>query len=202
MSTANVKPYEIIAGPADIYFAPVGSPFPDLVDTYTPGAGFNGAGSGFWTKVGYTEGGVKVGHPQTVVELRADQVTAPIKAIRSEEGLEISFSIATMSLENYALALNQAATGPVVGVGQKDVKLYRGGSGVEMIALLARNDHLSPEGDFPLQYQVPSCFNTGAPEVDYVKDNKAVLAVSFHAIADPDRTDDSLAFGKLRVGTP
>lgn len=201
MSTANVKPYEIIAGPADIFYAPVGTPFPDLTDVYTEGAGFSGAGSGFWTKVGYTEGGVKVGHPQTVVELRADQVTAPIKAVRSEEGLEITFNIATMSLENYALALNQAATGPTTAVGQKSVKLYRGGSLVEQIALLARNDHLSPEGDYPLQYQVPSCFNTGAPEVEYVKDDKTVLAVSFHAIADPDRVSDDDSFGKLRVGT-
>ena len=37
--------------------------------------------------------------------------------------------------------------------------------------------------------------------LDFVKDNKSVLACSFHAIADPDRTDEDKAFGVLRIGT-
>lgn len=188
----NVKPYEILAGPAEVYFAPTGTAPPDIAAQ--PGTE--------WIHVGYTEGGVKVGHTQTVVEIRADQVTAPVKAVRSEEGLEISMDIASLTLENYALALNQAIDGPDASVGgEKSLKMYRGGSLVETIALLCRNDHLSPEGDFPLQYEAPAVFNTGSPEVNYVKDNKAVLSCSFHAIADPERSDDTEAFGRLRVGT-
>jgi hypothetical protein len=198
----NVKPYEVLAGPVDVYFGLTGTPFPGTDDVPADFAdGSSGADGENWVKVGYTEGGVKVAHAQTVVELRADQVTAPIKAIRSEEGLEISFSIVNLTLENYALALNQAIDGPDSGSGEKTLDLYRGGSLVETLALLCRSEHLSPEGDFPIQYEAPVVFNTGAPEVDFVKDNKSVLACSFHAIADPDRTDEDKAFGVLRIGT-
>ena len=139
------------------------------------------------------------------MELRADQVTGVIKAVRSEEGLEITFDIASLTLENYALALNQAIAGPDTGsgpdVGSKSVKLYRGGFQVETLALLCRQGHLSPYGDSALQFEVPACFEAGAPEETFTKDNKAVLASSFHAIVDPNRADDSESFGRIRAAS-
>ena len=187
---ANTQPYEVIAGPADVFFAPTGSTFP--ATTEQPGTA--------WKKVGYTDGGVKVASPQTVVALRADQVTGPIKAVRSEEDLQITFGIASVTLANYALALNQAIAGPTDGSGDKSVKLYRGGSQVETLALLVRNDHLSPYGDFPLQFEVPVCYQSGNPEVDFVKDNKSVLACQFDVIVDPNRDNDGESFGRVRAG--
>jgi hypothetical protein len=193
MANANVKPYEIIAGTVDVYFSPTGTAFPSVVGTVVGTA---------WLRVGFTEGGVRVGHPQTVVELRADQVTGPVKAVRSEEGLEISFDIVTLSLRNYAMALNRAIEGPDVGASNKSVPLYRGGFQVETLSLLLRNDHLSAEGDLPLQYEIPVCFQSGEPDVAYVKDDKAMLSCSFHAIVDPDRTSDEESFGRLRIRVP
>lgn len=187
---ANTKPYEVIAGPAKVYFAPTGTAFP--ATTAEPGTS--------WLEVGYTEGGVKVGSPQTVNEIRADQVTGPIKAVRSEESLEITFDIASITLANYALALNQALTGPTQASGNKSVPLYRGGFQVETLALLVRNDHLSPYGDYPLQFEVPACFQAGNPEVDLIKTDKSVLSTSFHAIVDPDRESDTESFGRVRAG--
>lgn len=191
---ANTQPYEIIAGPLDVYYAPTGTAFPGVGvtdDTLKEG--------GTWTFVGYTEGGVKVASPQTIVELRADQVTGVIKAVRSEESLEITFDLASLTLENYALALNQAIAGPSVTGSDKSVKLYRGGFQVETLALLCRQGHLSPYGDKALQFEVPACFEAGAPEATFTKDNKAVLASSFHAIVDPNRADDSESFGRVRA---
>jgi hypothetical protein len=197
---ANVKPYEVIVGAADVYFAPTGTTFPSLSDTYTPGSGFGGTGTA-WKKVGYTDGGVKVGHPQTIVEIRTDQVTAPIKAVRSEESLEITCNIVTLSNTNYALALNQAIAGPTTGGSDETLDLYRGGSQVETFAFLVRGDHHSSHGDFPRQYEVPVVFQADSPEVEYIKDGASVLACSFHAIADPDRSSDAETFGVLREGT-
>jgi hypothetical protein len=191
---ANVQPYEIVAGPAEVYFGPVGTPFPAI------DAEPNATGGSAWVHVGYTEGGVKVGHPQTVVELRADQTTGVVKAIRSEEGLEITFDIASLTLENYAVVLNRAVTGPDEGSGNASLPLYRGGSQVETFALLVRNSHLSPYGDKALQYEVPAVFHADTPEADYTKDNKAVLSCSLHAIVDPNRADDTESFGRLRAG--
>jgi|SRR5579859_283591 len=190
---ANTQPYEIVAGPCDVYFAPTGTPFPAVG---TPGTNVPS-----WTRIGYTEGGVKVASPQTVVELRADQVTGPIKAVRSEESLEITFDIASLTLENYAMALNRAIAGPTGGAGDKSVPLYRGGFQVETFAFFAKNDHLSPYGDKVLQFEVPVCFQADNPEATFTKDNKAVLAVSLHALVDPNRSTDDESFGRVRAAT-
>lgn len=194
---ANTQPYEIVAGPVNVYFAQTGTPFPAT----------NAAPGSAWINVGLTEGGVTAASPQTVIELRADQVTGPVKAIRSEESLEVSFSIASVTLENYAIALNRAESAldgtlpPDLGHPSKSVPLYRGGSQVETIAMLLRNDHLSPYGDLPLQFEVPVCFQADNPSASFTKDNKAVLQVSFHAIVDPNRASDDESFGRLRAGT-
>lgn len=194
---ANVKPFNIVAGPAKAYIAPVGTPFPLVGDAEATFAG----GTNAWHSLGKTDGGVKVMHTQTVIELRADQVTAPIKAVRSEEGLQITFSLAELSLENYADVMNHSVAGPTTSGGAKSIKLYRGGSQVETVALLVRGDHLSPYGDFNLQYEVPAVYQSAAPEIAFTKDAKALLAVTLNAIGDPDATSDADLFGTLRAAT-
>jgi hypothetical protein len=70
--------------------------------------------------------------------------------------------------------------------------------------MLIRGEHLSPEGDFNLQYEVNSAYQSGSPEVDYVKDNKAMLACQFNVIAADafsGSATDADIFGVLRVGT-
>lgn len=197
MPAANQAPFEIVAGVCDVYVAPTGSVFPDVDDAP---ATFGTE----WRALGHTDGGVRVGHAQTIVELRTDQVTAPVKGVRSEESLQVSFSLAEVTPENYALALNQAVTGPNDDVsGERTVTLYRGGFGVETVAMLVRGAHLSPEGDFNLQYEIPSCYQSGSPEVDFVKDNKAMLACTFNVMgaeAFSGSATDADIFGVLRVG--
>ncbi len=102
MSTA---PYEIIAGPADLWVAPVGETFPDVDD----------APAGGWVALGDTEGGVKAKHSQSIELLRTDQSTGPVKAIRSEEMLEISTNLAHLTLENFAYLLNRVTVGTSYG---------------------------------------------------------------------------------------
>lgn len=199
MPAKNVKPYKIIAGAADVYVAATGTPFPSVKSD--PGT------ISAWKRLGHTDGGVKVSHHQTVVELRTDQVTAPVKAVRSEESLEISFSLAEITAENYATVLSQFANRDLLNGGtagaDKVVNLYRGGFGIETFELLVRGQHLSPEGDFNLQYEVPAVYEGGNPEVEYTKDSKALLACNMVAIAanafDGNVADKDI-FGVLRVG--
>jgi hypothetical protein len=190
---ANSAPFQIIAGPAAVFFAPVGTAFAAL-DADPTGSG--------WTYVGQTEGGVKVKHSQTIVKLYTDQVTVPVKQLRSEEGLEITANMAELTLENYAIALNDATV--TAGAGDKSIPLYRGGSQVNTHALLVRGPHLSPYGDLNLQYEVPIVYADGDPEVDYTKATMTVLALTWTAVAadlsfDAARED---VFGVLRAGTP
>ena len=191
---ANVKPFEVIAGPARVFIAATGTAFPAIG---TAPASFGSA----WLDLGDTDGGVNVKHSQTVNAIMTDQVTAPVKAIREEEGLEISFSLAELTLENYAAAMGQYTAGPDVGGSNKSVQLYRGGSQVETVRLLVRGTSLSPYGDFNLQYEVPAVYQSEEPEVEYTKADKAVLATTWAAIADPDRTSDDEVFGRLRAAT-
>jgi hypothetical protein len=189
---ANSAPYQIIAGPASVFFAPVGTGFPGLTDDPTAGG---------WTFVGQTEGGVKVKHSQTIVKLMTDQVTVPVKQIRSEEGLEITANMAELTLENYGIALNDATV--VDGGGDKAIPLYRGGSQVNTHALVVRGEHLSPYGDLNLQYEVPIVYADGDPEVDFTKSTMTVLALTWTAVA-ADLTfgaDREAVFGVLRAGT-
>ena len=196
MPAANVLPYQIIAGVCDVYFAPVGEPFPAV----------DAAPAGNWLPLGHTDGGITVRHAQTIVPLRTDQVTAAVKAVRSEEDLEISFAVAELTADNYALVLNQVASTPIAdgGATGKVVNMYRGGFGVETLSLLVRGEHLSPEGDFNLQYEVPSCYQSEAPEAGFTKDEKAMLQCTFLAIAalafEPG-SEDADIFGVLRIGT-
>ncbi len=188
---ANTAPYSIIAGPASVFFAPVATPFPALDADPTAGG---------WTYVGQTEGGVKVKHSQTINKLMTDQVTVPVKRIRSEEGLEITANMAELTLENYAIALNDST---VTDLGtEKTIALYRGGSSVASHALLCRGVDLSPYGNFNLQYEVPNVYADGDPEVDFTKATMTVLALTWQAIANDLSfgADPEDVFGVLRAG--
>ena len=181
------SPFEIIAGPADVYLAATGTAFP-AVDA-TPAAA--------WTKLGRTEGGVTVRSTQTVELLMADQYTGAQKAIRTEEGLEIEFEMADLTLAKYAKALNDvtvvAAAGPP---STKRIRL-RLGFDVTKFAFVVRGD--SPYGDWNLQYEVPLVVQVESPEPSFSREDKATLKVKYTAIEDPDAATDADRFGVLRA---
>lgn len=103
---SNWSPFQILAGPADVYLAATATAFPAV----------NAAPSGSWTAIGRTEGGVTARHTQTVNPLTADQYTGPVKAIRTEEGLEVEFSVVDLTLENYALVMNSTTVTSAAGL--------------------------------------------------------------------------------------
>lgn len=182
-------PYEIIAGPARVYLAASGTAFPAI--NAVPGAG--------WTDMGMTEGGVTVRHTQSVEVISTDQYTAGVKGIRTEEGVEISFSFAELTLERYKWVMNNVAVTTVAGPpATKEIQLYRGVD-VTRHAILVRG--ASAYGNFDSQYQVPVVIQTDEPEVAFVKDDKSVLAATFTALLDLAAATDAERFGKLVMQT-
>jgi hypothetical protein len=192
------KPFEIIAAPFVVWWAPTGSTFPDL--NVTPPSP--------WAKVGtsgarnYSEDGVVVVHGQTIEEFRTLGSTGPVKANRTEESLIIRFTLLDLLLEQYRLALNNNSVTTIAAgsgtAGVKDVDLWRG-LDVTMMALLARGD-VSPEGnDWKSQYQIPWCFQSAEPEPTFQKGAMAGLALEFTAVEDPDAASAAVRFGKLVV---
>lgn len=190
-------PYEIVAQPFTLWVAAVGVAFPEVDDP--PGVG--------WTKVGtsgdlnYTEDGVTVTHNQSVELWRALGSAGPRKAFRTEEELHIALTLADLTLEQYAIALDLGTvttSAPGAGVaGFKKIGLSRG-LDVPQRALLVRGVGASPYGaGWDVQYEVPIAIQMAEPEVVFVKGEPAGLALEFVALEDPNAAVAGERFGRL-----
>lgn len=191
------SPFEIIAGPAEVYVAPVGEAFPLI----------NAVPAGNWVRLGRTKGGVNAKHNQSLKELRADQDTAPAKISRTEESMVVSFALADLTLENYAKVLNNVIvtdTPPGSGVaGYRTVTMYQGQS-VAQIAMLIRapSPYLSvaiPTGgpSLGLDYRLTRVSQSGNPAVKFLADDMAVLDTEWMVISDPNAATQAERFGHL-----
>lgn len=169
-----VAPYEIIAGPANVWVAAYGTAFPD------PGS----APAVGWTTgaLGYTDGGITVTHNQNIEQLMVDQLSTPVKVLRTTEGLTIEFGIVQLTLERYALILNNATVTSDVGPpATKSIPLQKGVD-VNRFAMLVRGP--SPYGNFDMQYEVPIVIEAGEPTMTFNRDAKSVLSTSWITLAD------------------
>ena len=184
----SVKPFEVIAGPADVWTAPEGEAFTAI--NVTPPAGL-------WASLGRTEGGVSVQHNQNINLLRVDQTIFPVKAIRTEIGVTVTMSLAEITLETYAKTLNDNT---VNTTGVERNFAMAAGVDVARFAMLIRGP--SPYGeasqvtDWFLQYQLPVVIQGGSPSVSFTRDDKAVLDTEWMALEDPDAAEVD-KFGKI-----
>ena len=195
---ANSAPFEVIAAPVTLWFANVGTAFPAL--DATPGAG--------WTKVGssgsqnYDRGeGVTIEHRQTTVPWRSVGDTGTRKSFRTEEDLIIRLKLVDVTLEQYAIALNNNTvtdTPPGAGtIGTRKIGLSRGTS-ITTKALLIRSE-ASPYGaDFVSQYEVPMAQQVGSPTVAQGKPGEpSGLNLEFMALVDTSAASADERFGRL-----
>jgi len=157
----------------------------------------NAAPAGNWISLGRTDGGVKVQHTQDVKELYVDQALMAVKTIRTRAGLEVSFSLAEITLERYAKVLNDATVTDIApgggNAGHRSFPLSFTGT-LKRFAMLVRGD--SPYMDANMQYELAAVVQAGNPEITFTKENMAVLAVRFMAQED---TNNPGRFGVLRA---
>jgi hypothetical protein len=200
----NAVPREVIAAPYTLWFADVGAIFPTLDEDPDPDD---------WTKVGtsgalnYDDGaGVTVAHPQSLNYWRSHGDAGSRKVFRQDEDFKCRIVLADMTLEQYALALNNNAVTTVnAGVGTsgyKSIGLSRG-FGVATMALLVRGAASAYLEQGISQYQIWRASQSGTPEVVFKKADPAGLALEWTALVDPEQaaTDPTWAFGKLLVAT-
>lgn len=187
-------PYEIIAGPAEVYVAPVGESMPSI-GTEPPG--------GNWTLLGtlgiqeYGEEGVTVSHQESVEDFRGLGDTGPIKAFRTEEELTIAFMLHDLTLEEYARAFDFATV--ATDTDDKTLDIYKGNE-VAYRALLVRTNGISPYGaTYNLQYEVPRVRSDATPEIVFQKGAPAGLALQFRAMVDLSAASESARFGIIRT---
>ena len=190
-----MTPYEIIAGPLELWAAPIGTAFPIV----------GAAPAVAWSKIGtsgnknYADDGISVAHSQKVETARPAGAMGPVKAWRTEEDMMLTVTLWDMSLEQYTRALSGSAvstTAAAVGTaGYKKLGLSRG-SDVATFALMARG--ASAYGDtYAAQYEVPRVFQSGNPKILYKKGVPAGLELEFTALEDAAAASDSERFGRL-----
>jgi hypothetical protein len=174
---------EILVGPLDIYLAPRGEAFPDL--GAEPGSGWeNLAQSGIENQ---DEDGVVVSLPQTIEEFIGGGNTMAIKAWRTEESVEVQVTVCDLRAETLALALNDNDV--TEDTGSREVSLFRGIEVAEF-ALLARG-HSPYEDDGDGQFQVPACYTSGEPEINYNKGEPSSIEFNFRSLLpEGDEMDD------------
>ena len=185
-------PYQVIQGPADVFAAPVGTAFPAIniaSSTNSPPAG--------WTALGRTQGGVSVKFSQTVEQIVADQDTGPIKAVRSAEGLDVTFSLIELTIETIAYIQNQQTVNVVTGPpADHDIPIHKGRS-VARNALLIRGD--SPYGNWFMQFELPVVVMTDAPQMDFAENKTMMMQCTFTALEDLTQATEANRFGTLRA---
>lgn len=188
-------PFEILAGPLDLWLAPVGTAFP--VVTAAP--------AGPWAMVGtagkrnYSDDGLSVQHSQKIDTATPAGAIAPVKAWRTEEGLIFTVTMWDMSLEQYTIALGAAApvtTAAAAGSpGTKKIGLSRGPD-VVTYALLARG--MSAYGDaYKAQYEIPVCFQNASPKPVFAKGKPSGLELEFMALEHSAAASELERFGRL-----
>lgn len=189
-------PFEIIAAPVVVYQAAIGEAFP-LIDATV---------AGNWNKIGTSgdrnipEDGVTVAHSQEIEPFYSIGGTGPQKVFRTREGFIVRFTLADLTLEQYARVLNDntvtdtAAQGGIAGF--RDVDIYRGAE-VSQVALLIRGLFSAYGDTWNTQFQIPNCFQTGSPEPVFQKGTPAALAFEYTAIEDPLAATSGDRFGKL-----
>lgn len=189
---------EILSAPLTLFLAPVGTDFP-LIDAAP------GTFSDDWVMVGsygddnYDSTGLTVTHNQTIATFTPAGTTAPLKAWRTDESLEIAVVLADISPPQYALALNDAAITSVAAsslvAGEDDIPLL-GGIQVATFALLARG--MSPvDSTLNAQYAVPCVYQSANPAPVYKKGAPAELSLTYSTLLDPAGG----GFGELQVQT-
>jgi hypothetical protein len=194
----NQDPLEIIGAPYQVYVARVGTPFPDVDET--PGLDWQLLGS--FERLG--EDGVTVALEQEINDVYG-QLTIPIKAFRTQEGMLISFPLMDMRMEalRYLLNGNPITTNPASNgtPGRKGMGMYRGPN-VEYFAWLIRG--YSPEAAenyLNCQYEVYKGANTGNTDFTYTKGEPTQGNFEVRVYANPAATSDANRLAYMRYAT-
>lgn len=177
---------DVVAGPAHVWVARVGSVFPEP----------DGIIGSAWLSLGQTVGGVSVDYKQSVVKVQGDLGTGTIYAYRDMESLTVSFAIVSSTLALLSKALNDAAIEAIPGDDTVlAVPLYQGPP-VARYALLVRGPSPYVEANHQ-QYQVPVVSQLGDIRQSYGRDGMSVVPFSLEAIEDPAALAANLRFGQL-----
>ena len=177
-----------IRGPVDVYTAPVATAFTGVLSVGSLDAAWKKLGARGWKS--QDTGGVKVTKRQKLEDWRGENLVIQDVA-RNEEDILIAFTLADVSLENLAIAMNSNAivtTAPATGTkGHKKMMLARGPD-VQPVALLLIFPSVYVKGEKGVMY-LPKVFQNADIETNWNKTNPAMANFEFKAVEGPNATD-------------
>ena len=118
---------DILVTPATIYYAPVGEALPD-----ESSIDYGEAWGGNWTNLGYTLEPVALSYETETFELEVEQITLPVRRVRTKETVMIETSLAEMTGANLALVVDGTVTTTAAGVGQVGFDEILAGGSVDL----------------------------------------------------------------------
>jgi hypothetical protein len=187
---AHSEPFDQLTGTLTVYIAAVGSTVPDVDETPTSP----------WVELGCTDGEQSLQHAGALTYFRDNCHQGPVKAVRPEEDVIVTFTLVGLTLENYAMVLHEIDLldeDPLADPETSAIPLLRGFVPTEY-ALLFRGEALSPYGAWPGMYVIPRGVFDGEPQPTFAKDGRAGLETEFHALED-DEQDKGYSLGWLIV---
>ena len=188
MSLQTSTPQEVVAAPLELYLAPLSTPYPAIDATQAQ------ITTGGWTLVGangnldYDATGLTITHNQTMSTWTSVGSTAPMKIWRTAEQLEIAVTLADISPQSYALALNDVAVTTIAATtgvaGEQDVPLLQGVqvAAYAMLAVGVSGLNNMLQG----MYAVPCVYQSANPAPVYKLGTPAMLALTFATLLDPN----------------
>lgn len=173
---------EIINGPLEIYWAPVGESVPAIGDTP----------AGNWALIGtsgsknYTEDGVTVSGEKSIEYFRSLGTPYPRKGFITQADVMVTVKVADFTLAQLRRALNENTVTSDTGFDYIELDV---GVDVNEIALLLRGTGKSPAlAGSNLQFELPRVVEDGSVEWSWVKGDAVGSDLSFRVIYDEGAT--------------
>ncbi len=118
---------DILVTPATIYYAPVGEALPD-----ESSIDYGEAWGGNWVNLGFTLEPVALSYETETFELEVEQITLPVRRVRTKETVMIETALAEMTGANLALVVDGTVTTTAAGVGQVGFDEILAGGSVDL----------------------------------------------------------------------
>ena len=170
---------ELVTAPFDLYWAPVGTAFPD-VDA-VPAAPWTLIGSG--GAVRYSEDGVTVSWDVTTEDVNVLGDIDPVCVNITGRNMMVKVKMLDHSLDQLRLAFNLNAVTVDPGPPETSSLDLDTGSELTSIALLVRGEGKSPEfAGANVQWEFDPVIEVASKELTYVKGQPAGVALEFRVL--------------------
>lgn len=183
---------DIIITPARVWLAPEGETLPDESTV-----NYGGDWGGNWEYLGATTTPVTLAISAEETEPELQQVIGAVKRVRHKESYTIETTLAELSADNTAKALNGTSTNTPAGAGQRAFDQIKAGGKYSLKRYAIGFEGMYVDDDdqvFPVRAFVLICTITLNGNLQFSKSDVAGLPIQAKALYDPSKPEGEQAF--------